>query len=112
MARTVAVMLCAVVVAVIATGRGLLAAPIHVAAQAGDLDEVKSILAKDPKQVKAVDSEKCTPLHLAAQAGKKEVAEYLLSRSADPKAKDNHGRTPLYLAVMKDQKEMVEFLVS
>jgi ankyrin repeat protein len=38
-----------------------------------------------------------TPLHLAAEFGRKEVVEFLLTNKADVNARDNNGETPLQL---------------
>jgi len=90
----------------------LCAEEIHDAALNGDINKVKSLLAKNPKLIKAKDNEGMTPLHMAAAAGQKEVAELLIAKGADVNAKSNDGVTPLQMAVAWGQKEVAEFLKS
>ena len=37
-----------------------------------------------------------TPLHYAAESGRRDVVEYLVSKGADIRAKNSHGTTPLH----------------
>lgn len=71
---------------------------------------VKDLLKKGA-EVNAKDSAERTPLHLAANYGRKEVAEALIQAGADINAKDKDGRTPLHWAVDMGNKEIAEFLL-
>lgn len=51
------------------------------------------------------------PLHWAARAGQKEIAELLLKRGADLKAINHYARTPLAEAVSARDHEMVRFFL-
>ncbi len=53
-----------------------------------------------------------TPLHEAANHGRKEIAELLLKAGADVNAKDVGGYTPLVLAVASNRREVVELLLA
>ncbi|HEY6273756.1 MAG TPA: ankyrin repeat domain-containing protein [Terriglobales bacterium] len=53
-----------------------------------------------------------TPLHLAAESGRKDIAELLLTKGAAANLTDHHGRTPLHLAALGDHKEMAELLLA
>ena len=46
------------------------AAPIHDSAEAGDIEQVKQLIAKGAKVDDARDKDGATPLHVAAQEGK------------------------------------------
>ena len=52
-----------------------------------------------------------TPLHLASQFNRKEVAELLIGKGANVNAKDLSVRTPLHLASLHGCKEVAELLI-
>jgi ankyrin repeat protein len=66
--------------------------PIHVAAAAGDVDQVRALLDADPRLVHLSDRTGCTPLHLAVAASEREVVGLLLDRGAD--IHSLHGNGP------------------
>lgn len=72
---------------------------IFEAITAGDLAKVKAIVDADPQALEARNGYRQTPLILAIQKKKIEVAEYLLARGADVNAKENSGATPLSYAI-------------
>ena len=51
-----------------------------------------------------------TPLHWAADAGHKDVAELLLANKADVNAKNNRGETPLFYTKLFADHEIGEML--
>lgn len=53
-----------------------------------------------------------TPLHFAAQAGHKQLAQLLISNGANVNAKDEHAVTPLHYAASEGQKELAELLIA
>ena len=74
--------------------------PLMFAAQAGDLDSVRILLAAGA----GVDSgtpDDGTPLVLAGSNGHEEVALFLLEKGADPNATDGYGMTPLHWALQE-----------
>lgn len=81
----------------VARGDGLTA--LHVAAQEGNLELVRTLLrAKADVRAKTRLGE-YTPLHLAAEGGHAAVAQALIEAGADPAAvTTNTGATPLHLA--------------
>ncbi len=85
---------------------------IHDAAKKGDLDKVKSLLKANPDLVfnKDDNDDGLTPLHMAAIAGYKEVAELLLASKADVNAKGKNGWTPLHAAELMGHEDVAELL--
>src|SRR5271157_1174368 len=71
---------------------------IHDAVLAGNLGKVKALLKKNPALAFEKDSSDQTPLHLAVEVGRKDIAELLLANKADVNAADSESATPLYLA--------------
>lgn len=72
---------------------------IFEAVAAGDLAKVKAIVEADPQALEARNNYRQTPLILAIQKKKIEVAEFLLARGADVGAKETSGATPLSYAI-------------
>jgi len=67
------------------------------AAVRGELEKVVAYLQADPKAMTERDAGR-TPLHWAAESGRTNVVEYLLSIGVDPKLGDAKGFTPLHSA--------------
>lgn len=62
--------------------------------------------------VNARGAEGWTPLHLAAEEGRKDVAELLIAKGADMNARDAEGWTPLHWAAYFGHDDVVELLVT
>jgi WD40 repeat protein len=75
---------------------------LHKAAERGDIDETKLLLAKK-KDVNGRDRQGRTPLHLAAMHGRADVTRLLIEANANVNAADDAGKTPLHYAA--DAKE-------
>lgn len=72
---------------------------ILAAAHDGDLKTLRNMLELDPELVHAADEEGNTPLHLAAQVGRKDVVSFLINtEGVDVGAANNAGETPRDLA--------------
>jgi hypothetical protein len=66
------------------------------AAEHGDVDAVRALLASEPDLVRARDDTGATALHVAAFHGHHEVAEALLAAGADVNARDGmYDATPM-----------------
>jgi len=80
------------------------------AVRRGDVQEVARLLAAgaDPN-VRDPDGE--TPLHIAAEQCRADLAELLLRHGADPNAKNVRGETPLHRAVWERCGAVVELLL-
>lgn len=89
----------------------LLAAPIHDAAKAGNVDEVKQLLDSGAR-IDARNKYGYTPLFIAAFEGHLDLAKFLVSEGADIEARAEGGRTPLAVAAFDDRFEVVQYLIS
>jgi hypothetical protein len=81
---------------------------IHVAAEVGDVEELKKILAANANAIRELTSNGLTPLHWAVKKKQIEAAHFLLSKGADPNLNSDEG-TPLCLAM--SQVAMMDLLV-
>ncbi len=76
----------------------------------GDLESLKGMLKKNPKLIHEKDDKGMTPLHMAAQLKRLEVAAVLISLGADVNSKNVKGVTPLQCAAAVGSKQMSELL--
>jgi uncharacterized protein (TIGR03067 family) len=88
---------------------------IHFAAFVGDVEKIKSFLARGI-DVNAKDGFRRTPLHLAAISGQKDVLRFLIGKGADVNANEVEllmpkGITPLHLAIMNSDYEVTKLLL-
>lgn len=88
-----------------------LAGPLHDAVKAGDLDEVKHLIASGA-DVNAPDKFHNLPLYWAATRGHVAIAEELIAHGANINAKDRSGATALHVAASTGQVALLEFLIS
>jgi ankyrin repeat protein len=86
--------------------------PIHDAAEAGDIAQVKALLKAWPELLEAENQKGLTPLHAASANGKTEVMEALLARRANVNARTRLGWTPLHFAAVKGDAPAVALLLS
>jgi ankyrin repeat protein len=85
---------------------------VDAAAEGGDLEALKSILARDPTLLQSKEWGDLTPLHLAVLHNHNDVAQYLLSKGADVNARTSTGITPLHEAAQNGNKEITELLLA
>ncbi len=77
------------------------AAGIHAAAEKGDLESVRALVAADPRAVNdTVWAMARTPLHVAIRGRQVEVARYLIEHGADVSARDRDGVSVLSTAAL------------
>jgi len=86
------------------------AGPIHDAAEAGKVNEVRRLL-DSGADVDGASDAGLAPLHAAAIWGHRDVAELLLSKGADVNARDGNGMTPLHFAANGDHRNLSAVLV-
>ena len=84
---------------------------IHLAAEAGNIDSVKILLAQDPARIRSTDEGGYTPLHKAAYAGHADLVTYLCGLGADLNAPSNSGSRPLHGAAFYGHMEATESLI-
>lgn len=85
---------------------------LHFAAQDGDLDRMRALLADRP-DLSHFDAIGCTPLHYAVEREDFRISELLLQSGADINANDTGhiGETPLGRVAATCTPEMARFLV-
>jgi hypothetical protein len=84
---------------------------LHQAIVDGDIDKVKSLIAKGT-DINVTNMLGGTPLHTAISKKQQAIAEFLISKGPDLNARDKQGRTPLFLAVETDQKDIINLLLA
>jgi Ankyrin repeats (3 copies) len=86
--------------------------PLHAAVVAGNIEEVRRLLASDGALVVGRDEKGNTPLHHAAWHNRLEIAQELIARGATVDARRIEGRvTPLESASYFGHQEMVQLLL-
>ena len=87
------------------------AGPLHDAAQNGDMETVKRLIAEG-SDVQEIDSETAlTPLVEATLGGDKEIVVLLIEKGADPAGRDGKGFTALHAAAHMGYVDIVELLI-
>ncbi|XP_032230472.1 nuclear factor NF-kappa-B p100 subunit isoform X2 [Nematostella vectensis] len=91
---------------------------LHLACQENDVETLRAIghafssCSQEP-DVRAMNSQGMTPLHLATLKGNRELITELLRMGADLNVEDgNSGRSPLHHAVESGRYHVIEFLLS
>lgn len=77
---------------------------------ANDVERVKESVGHQKSQLKQVDFDGNTPLHIAAMLGSREMVVALLDAGADPAARNKDGETPLEVAQRDGRRRVVRLL--
>ena len=85
--------------------------PLHIAASSGAPISLLSKLLKLGAQIDAIDYGSCTPLCDAAEAGNREIVEWLLDHGADVAHGRENGATPVYCALRNNHDELALYLI-
>jgi len=80
---------------------------IHLAARAGDLEQVKAFI-EEGTDINAKDKSGATPLFSAVLADDNDVAKLLIAKGADVNAKLEDGATPLHVVLSLGKKDVVK----
>ena len=81
---------------------------------AGDfrtMEEVETALLEAGADASIADNQSRTALHMASQAGNKDIIRLLCDNGVDVNGSDQQGKTPLLLAAREGQNDMVAFLI-
>jgi len=84
---------------------------LHTAAQKGQIEVARFLLANGADIEAKTRNQGWTPLHWSVFEGHKAMVDFLLSQKADVQATDNNGATPLHLAARKGFKSVMELLL-
>ncbi|MGD8765475.1 MAG: ankyrin repeat domain-containing protein [Desulfobacteraceae bacterium] len=79
--------------------------------QSSKLDEIKSIISRDPAKINKGNEFGYTLLHISARENKIEIVKYLVSQGADVNAQDDFNEIPLFKAVRRANIELIKYLV-
>lgn len=86
------------------------ASEIHDAVAAGNVEQVRTLLAADPTLINDRDTAQSLPLHRAAYYGNTAIIKLLLDNGADINIGDRENTSPLTIAAMLNQMEAVRLL--
>lgn len=78
----------------------------------GDVASVRGIVQENPDLLNKKNADYLTPLNLAAEQGKLEVARVLLSLGADPAIGDKENSQPVHLAAINGDIPLFDLLIS
>lgn len=81
------------------------------AAENGDLETVKKLLAKNPSLIQVTDFDGYTPLHRACYGNHVKIVEYLLENNASVDAETQDGWQPLHSACCWNNVECAALLI-
>ncbi|MBI3985388.1 MAG: ankyrin repeat domain-containing protein [Lentisphaerae bacterium] len=82
------------------------------AVASGDIAAVRKTVAEHPARIKAARENGETPLHVAAENGRKDIVALLLGAGADAQARDAiTGFTPLHEAAYNNHQAVLELLL-
>jgi ankyrin repeat protein len=77
----------------------------------GDLAGVKAVVGTDPRALNSLNNYNQTPLIVALQESKTEIADYLIASGADVNARDNAHAAPLSYAITEGLNNIAKKLI-
>jgi ankyrin repeat protein len=85
--------------------------PLHIAAEAGSISNVKLLVFDDEDLLRAEDDQGRTALHIACMNGYRNIVSFLLENGADPLVRMEGGMNCLEVAVVNKKDDIVEELL-
>lgn len=85
---------------------------IFEAVKAGNLETIKALVDKNQNLLQTKDEVGNTPLHLAIENKKNDIAIFLINKGSDVNSISNTGETPLHIAAKWRANEIVTLLIS
>ena len=85
--------------------------PLHIAADAGSISNVKLLVSDDTDLLSSEDTQGRTALHIACENGHRNVVSFLLESGADPLVRMENGQNCLEIAVVNKREEVVQELL-
>ena len=99
-----------------AVGRVVGRSLLHVLAGMGDVGKTASMLESIMRlfggEPNLQDRKGDSPLHVAVEAGRRELVSFLLQRGANPELQNEEGRSPLHIAVEQNRPELLKILLT
>ena len=83
--------------------------PLHLAAEAGQLEIFKMIF-EDVDEKSPLNSSHYTPFHDAAESGHLDICKFIIENKIDPNIRGSDGETPLHLAARSGHLTTFKFL--
>ena len=87
-------------------------APIIRDVSANDVDAVRDAVTRKPSELRAVDLDGNTPLHIAAMGGYDQMLRMLIDAGADVNATNRAGFTPLASALLSFEKNQADIVTT
>jgi ankyrin repeat protein len=87
---------------------------LHLAADNGDLNELKEIFSREPDIIKRIDQRDLhgnTALHFAVKKKNLEVVRFFLQKKATTWICNDEGNTPLHFAYAANHEEIINALL-
>eukprot|EP00741_Cyanophora_paradoxa_P013645 tig00020704_g13174.t1 len=84
---------------------------LHAAARAGQDKVIELLCGQHKLDVNVRDDRKKTPMHRAAESGKRSAAETLIRLGADPDLRDADGFTPMHMAAQNGHLALVDLFI-
>ncbi len=84
---------------------------LHDIAATGDLNQVRALLARNPKALESRDKMQKTPVYFAITYDRVDVLKFLIEQGADVNVRDKTGLTPLHVATFMSRPACADALI-